>query len=190
MWAKPSSWGRRVRWVPPSRRAGVLTLAGLVVLAGGGAALTTGLAAEPGSPAYPEVRGLARSAPVRIVIPTLGVDAPVVALALDRDGLPAPPGPAVAGWYGRGTSPGEPGSAVIVGHTRAGPAGPAVFAGLDRLVPGDPIRVWRADGTVARFTVAGFPVDQREPGPSLRLVPAGTGPDRRAEPVVFATLVP
>lgn len=127
--------------------------------------------------------GLARSAPVRLVIPELGLDAPVVALRLYGGELATPPGHAMMGWYERGTSPGELGCAVLLG--------PAVmFARLHRLAPGDLVRVVRRDGRVASFTVERVePYSERElpvdAGQArLRLVPyaAGTGP------VVFASL--
>ncbi|GAA5766976.1 hypothetical protein Aros01_03477 [Streptosporangium roseum] len=89
------------------------------------------------------------------MIPRIGVNAPLVVLGLEGDGaLAVPPldHADVAGWYGGGPTPGEPGSAVIVGHldTRTGPA---VFARLDELRPGDSIGVARGDGTVALFAV-------------------------------------
>ncbi|MGV9773777.1 class F sortase [Streptosporangium sp. NPDC003464] len=99
--------------------------------------------------------GLGRGEPTRVVIPSIGVNAPLVVLGLKGDGtLAVPPldHADVAGWYGAGPTPGEPGSAVIVGHldTRTGPA---VFARLDELRPGDSIAVARGDGTVAVFAV-------------------------------------
>ncbi len=110
-----------------------------------------------GGPGWPTPlsRDLSRAEPTRIVIPRIGVNAPLVVLGVEADGrLAVPPldHADAAGWYGRGPTPGEPGSAVIVGHldTRTGPA---VFARLGELEAGDSIGVIRADGTVAVFAV-------------------------------------
>ncbi|MPZ25030.1 MAG: sortase [Micromonosporaceae bacterium] len=180
------------------RRVAVALLAVGLAATGAGVATTAVLHTEPGSrPARAEPPGMGRSVPVRIVIPVIGVDTDVVPLQLRSGELEAPP-VGRAGWYGRGTSPGEPGSAVIVGAI-AGPDGqPAVFGRLGRLVPGDQITVLRADQTRARFTVervAAYSSVDRRPGgsgaASLRLVPSyRAGPGPPAEPVVFATLTP
>jgi sortase (surface protein transpeptidase) len=64
-----------------------------------------------------------------------------------------------AGWNAGGTRPGDPGSAVILGHVDS-TAGPAVFYRLRDLRPGDEIRVVRADRRVVRFkvdSVASYP---------------------------------
>ncbi|MFF5211789.1 class F sortase [Streptosporangium sp. NPDC000396] len=103
----------------------------------------------------PLAQELGRGEPTRIMIPSIGVNAPLVVLGLRGDGtLAVPPldHADFAGWYGGGPTPGEPGSAVIVGHldTRSGPA---VFARLGELKAGDPIFVARGDGTVAVFAV-------------------------------------
>ncbi|MEU4542454.1 sortase domain-containing protein [Nonomuraea dietziae] len=58
----------------------------------------------------------------------------------------------IAGWYGGGPTPGERGSAVIVGHLDT-TTGPAVFARLSELRRGDTVAAVRADGTVAVFSV-------------------------------------
>ncbi|MEV7005444.1 class F sortase [Streptosporangium sp. NPDC051022] len=108
----------------------------------------------PGWPT-PVAHDLGRAEPTRIVIPRIGVNAPLVVLGIEEDGgLAVPPldHADAAGWYGLGPAPGETGSAVIVGHldTRTGPA---VFARLAELEAGDSIGVTRADGTVAVFAV-------------------------------------
>jgi sortase (surface protein transpeptidase) len=58
----------------------------------------------------------------------------------------------VAGWYALGPRPGDPGSAVILGHVDS-TRGPAVFYRLRQLRPGDEITIRRADGSVVRFAV-------------------------------------
>jgi hypothetical protein len=195
------------------RRLTVLLLAAAAVTAVGGmaaAALTTapprslveaGPERERGSVEGPATVGLGRSAPVRIVIPRLAVDAAVVPLRVDRAGLGVPADPRHAGWYERGTSPGELGSAVIVGRSGPPDAGRPVFAELDRLAAGDTIHIGRADGTVASFAVdlveragpvgwAGH-ADHADTGREvqLRLVATDrTDPPVDHQVVVFATL--
>ncbi|MFD9613247.1 class F sortase [Streptomyces sp. NPDC004288] len=98
---------------------------------------------------------LARSRPVKVSIPALFVEAPLIPLRLDSRGrLGAPPldKPMTAGWHEAGPSPGEKGTAVLVGH-RDTLTGPAVFLSLKALRRGDTVKVTRADRTAAVFTV-------------------------------------
>ncbi|MGO4750800.1 class F sortase, partial [Streptomyces sp. 2MCAF27] len=53
-------------------------------------------------------------------------------------------------WYGVGARPGASGTAVLIG-----PADPGVVRRLGEVRRGDAVRVSRADGTVAEFTVEG-----------------------------------
>ena len=124
--------------------------------------------------------------PVRIVIPAIGVNASLVDLAREADGtLAAPPTNELdkAGWYAKGTVPGDTGPAVIAGHVdwvdRV-----AVFHRLGELQAGDDIRVVMDDGSTARFTVDGvrtvskfrFPtaaVYGPTPDPQLRVITCG-----------------
>ncbi|QSB13174.1 class F sortase [Natronosporangium hydrolyticum] len=155
----------------------------------------------------PEMVGLGRAVPTRLRIPAIEVDARIAPLGLGDDGLSGAPARQLVGWYRDGTSPGELGSAVLMGQLdapRAGmgrsagaPVAPA-FAGLAQLGPGDQIEVLRADGLVATFQVAA--VDPYTPDRAaasvsgqaqLRLVGArGAGSQWRPQLVVFATLVP
>lgn len=96
-----------------------------------------------------------RSAPERLRIPVIGVDAPVTELGLDEAGvLEVPPADRTdaAGWYADGPAPGEPGTAVLAGHVDS-PAGPAVFYLLGGLTRGSTVSVTRRDGSTARFSV-------------------------------------
>ncbi|MEV5143958.1 class F sortase [Streptomyces sp. NPDC052727] len=151
-----------------------------------------GRAADPAwlpRPAKP----LAGAVPQRVDIPRLGVQAPVVARGLDARGAVDPPPydqPGVVGWYGAGPKPGAAGAAVLVGHVDT-ETRPAVFYQLSTVKPGERIRVFRADGKVAEFTVDdvrvlprdGFDARQaygpREPGRAeLRLITCGGSFDR------------
>ncbi|MCX5225248.1 class F sortase [Streptomyces sp. NBC_00233] len=148
---------------------------------------------------------LARSRPTTVAVPAITIEAPVIELDLDAEGrLATPPvdNPEVVGWYARGVTPGERGTAVVVGH-RDTRTGPAIFVSLDSLSPGNTVRVARADGKVAVFTVdrvvtyskAGFP-DKEVYGstgrPELRLLTCGgafdPGKGYEANIVVFAHL--
>lgn len=154
----------------------------------------------------PTPAGLPRSAPTRIAIPRIGVDASIMKLGTNPDGtVEVPPleQAHLAGWYEPGASPGEVGNSVIVGHVDSAAMGPAVFFSLGALKPGDTVDVTRADGRKVAFTVesvksypkTAFPTEQVY-GPSnrvgLRVVTcggifneaAGSYPDNI---VVFAT---
>ncbi|MFI9122241.1 class F sortase [Streptomyces bikiniensis] len=96
-----------------------------------------------------------RSAPVRLRIPEIGVDAPFTDLQIGPSGaLDAPPAgdTNLVGWHASGPSPGERGTALIAGHLDTATA-PAVFARLSELEAGDTFEVARADGTTAVFRV-------------------------------------
>ncbi|MFF3398000.1 class F sortase [Streptomyces sp. NPDC002659] len=96
----------------------------------------------------------------RVRIPAIKVDAPVMNVGLDPDGwieAPPPQDPNIAGWYQNGISPGQRGTAVVVGHVD-NLSGPAVFYGLGSIVKGEHIEVARFDGKTAVFEVYGVEV--------------------------------
>ena len=109
--------------------------------------------AEPGFRSvrtYPQV-----AVPVRLRIPSLGIDTRLQRLGLAADGTIAVPTRwEVAGWYDKGPRPGQPGPAVIAGHVDSR-AGPAVFFRLAQAAPGAAVLVDRADGSSVRFKVSG-----------------------------------
>jgi sortase (surface protein transpeptidase) len=95
----------------------------------------------------------ARLTPVRIRVPAIGVDAPLVRLGLTSAGALAVPTKAMtAGWYTGSPVPGRVGPAVIAGHVHWSGT-PAVFAHLADLRPGERILVTRSDASTATFTV-------------------------------------
>jgi hypothetical protein len=74
-------------------------------------------------------------------------------LGLNPDGtVQVPTDVQQPGWYGLGPTPGQIGSAVILGHVDS-QAGPAVFFELRSLVAGDVVNVTLADGVTAEFKV-------------------------------------
>ncbi|MFF1452497.1 class F sortase [Streptomyces sp. NPDC058274] len=158
----------------------------------------------PPRPAPPP-RPLSRSLATGFRIPYLGLDVPVVQLRLERNReLATPPvdNPKLVGWFESGPSPGENGTAVVVGH-RDTRTGPAVFAGLGMLRTGRLIEARRADGRTAVYTVdavrtyekAHFPDKEVYGGrgrPELRLITCGGTYNRKtgyaSNVVVFAHL--
>lgn len=100
------------------------------------------------------VTTMARSRPVSLRIPAIGVDSrDLVDLATEADGsLEVPTDFAQPGWYSPGSAPGQLGPAVIAGHVDSR-RGPAVFYRLGELRAGATVEVGREDGTTARFVV-------------------------------------
>ncbi|MFJ9715000.1 class F sortase [Streptomyces sp. NPDC101213] len=134
----------------------------------GTAVTATGDVAAVGRPAAaglpPAARPLTAALPQRVDIPRLGVQAPVVARGLDaRGAIAAPPydQAGVVGWYAAGAKPGAAGTALMVGHVDT-ETRPAVFHELSKLAAGETIRVVRADGKVAEFTVDDVAVVRRD----------------------------
>ncbi|MDG4782848.1 class F sortase [Micromonospora sp. WMMD961] len=127
--------------------------------------------------------------PTRVRVPRIGVDSTLTVLGLDGAGALVPPDDfGTAGWYGGGPAPGDTGPAVLAGHLDSR-RGPAVFARLGELRPGDRVEVWRG-GQRLSFRVTGslrtrkdrFPtaaVYGPTPGAELRLVTCGGDFDRR-----------
>jgi sortase (surface protein transpeptidase) len=94
-----------------------------------------------------------RSAPVALRIPAIGVAVSVSALGLNSDRtVQVPTNFQEPGWFRLGPSPGQVGSAVILGHVDSY-EGPAVFFRLRSLLAGDRVEVSLADGAVAHFVV-------------------------------------
>lgn len=145
------------------------------------------------------------SAPVRLVVPAIGLNAEVESLGLDAEGRMATPSRSDhVGWYSPGSAPGDAGNAVIDGHLDW-TDGPAVFWRLGRLKRGDQLTVLRADGSQVKFAVQSLsttPYDAstdalftRSGPPALTLVTCAGAWDRQRGTylqrlVVHASLVP
>ncbi|MBQ0998086.1 class F sortase [Streptomyces sp. RK62] len=208
---------------PLSRRAfGTAALASVLVGCGGGASESsasaparrtrgTGGAAGSGERSAGSsanaARALGRSAPVRLRIPAIEVDTPLIRLGLEKDGtVEVPPITAHdrAGWYRHSPTPGEVGPSVVLGHVTVGEYGDGVFHDLSRLRKGDRIEARRQDGSTAVFAVssvrtvakAAFPSDDvygDVDRPELRLITCGgprEGQEYRDNVIVFAVLSP
>ena len=84
--------------------------------------------------------------PISVVIPAIGVTADVMATGLEPGtNQLAIPDLDHVGWFDLGPSPGDAGSAVLVGHVD-GDGRPGVFWRLGDLVPGDVVTVNDATG--------------------------------------------
>ena len=107
--------------------------------------------------------------PVRLIIPAIGVDAPLEDVGLTPDGAMAvPAGPVDAAWFELGPRPGEVGSAVIAGHEGWKNNIPAVFDNLHELQAGNKIYVEDATGTTTTFIVRSLQTyDQNENVPEV-----------------------
>lgn len=131
------------------------------------------------------------AAPVRVRIPAIGVSSRLERLGKNRDDtVQVPRDPDRAGWFTGGPRPGEPGSAVLLGHYDS-TCCPAVFYRLAKLRPGDRIRVERADGSsvvfrvsrVGQYRTTRFPVREvyfPTLRPQLRLITCA-GPYQRSQ---------
>ncbi|MDQ1009394.1 sortase (surface protein transpeptidase) [Streptomyces sp. V4I23] len=146
------------------------------------------------------------SAPIRLRIPAIGVDTPMMELGLDPEGaLEVPPAdkPNLAGWYADGPAPGESGTAVVAGHVDT-PTGRAVFYPLGAVTQGSTVEVVRRDGRIARFAVQAveayskseFPsrkVYRSTAQPQLRIITCGGGYSKDTgylgNVVVYASLI-
>jgi sortase (surface protein transpeptidase) len=116
-----------------------------------------------------------QSMPTRISIPTIGVQAPVVGVGQAADGSIATPAidkPDETGWYRLGPTPGERGTAVIVGHVDSADR-PAVFARLATLSTGRTIEVMREDRRTATFRVESVQRTPKTAFPADRVFDAG-----------------
>jgi sortase A len=92
--------------------------------------------------------------PVRLVVPKLGVNAPIEYMGTTADGaMDVPVKVTEAGWYKYGPHPGDTGSAVIAGHLDGPKGEPGVFIHLNKLVVGDTFTVTDDTGKTTSFVV-------------------------------------
>lgn len=149
---------RRVRWIAVASLA--LMAAGCLIVWNHRPSPATVPPVSQPSAAGPMAPNSANSAqPEAIATPTylrvasIGVSTPLSALGLQADQtVEVPSDPDDAGWFDLGTSPGEVGSAVILGHIDS-TAGPAIFSRLHELAPGRQIEVSMSNGAVVTFEV-------------------------------------
>lgn len=209
---------RRPRPTRSRTLAGVVTLYLLVTMGAtgcGGAPASTSTPSTlpaldspttaPSPPKTSPPMVMARSTPVRVRIPAIGVDSKLMDLSLDGAGrMSVPPDGTEAGWYTGAPTPGELGPAIIAGHVDWG-GRQGVFYHLRNLKPNDQVNVTRSDGSTAVFRVMRvnefpknkFPTDTVYGDidyAGLRLITCGGPFDRQAHSyndniIVFAQLV-
>lgn len=143
--------------------------------------------------------------PVRVSIPAIGVNSPLIGLGLQADGsLQVPATGFPAGWFTGGPAPGELGPAVLAGHVDWG-GSPGVFYRLRDVVAGNLITVARQDGSTVVFRVSRMAKFAKNSFPTaavygnldhagLRVITCGGAFDHHARSyvdniVVFADLV-
>lgn len=98
----------------------------------------------------------AAGVPSRLVVPRLGVDAPVVRAFVSDGTLWPPDDPQTLGWWGEGAVPGAVrGGALITGHTVH--SGGGAFDDLETLRKGDQVQVRTGRGTI-EYVVTGVTI--------------------------------
>ena len=154
---------------PVSVRSRLAGIAGALLIGVGTAAVGIAVASQVHAPqpsrsaagatgAAGRGPSLARSLPVSVRIPAIGVDSHLLHLGLNPDGTVKVPSIVTsadkAAWYKYSATPGQVGASVIEGHVDS-IQGPAVFFRLGALHPGNTIEVTLADGVTAVFRVTG-----------------------------------
>lgn len=136
-------------------------MAGIVWLALGGTPergvllpVAAGASTSAGAECCPEAAHLAPAPVARIVIPEIGVDAPVAAMGLDAaHRMEIPNRPDVVAWYDFSAPPGSGGNAVFAGHVNWRGGGEAVFRQLDTVPTGGEIQLFLDDGAELVYRV-------------------------------------
>ncbi len=112
--------------------------------------------ATPAPPRFYTRNGVYRrvDGPISLIIPKIGVNAPVESVGVDPTGAMATPTTAFrVGWFDGGPVPGQPGNAVIDGHLDSRVYGAAVFWYLYKLGPGDKVEVTMPSQRTLTFVV-------------------------------------
>ncbi len=113
-------------------------------------------AAVPRRDASPEAQPAAAvlPPPVRLRVPDVQLDMPVLAMGVDDDGAMAlPSDTADAGWYRFGPAPGAAGTTVVAAHVDSLVHGLGAFARLRDVPAGASVTVTTADGTDHEYRV-------------------------------------
>ncbi len=103
--------------------------------------------------------------PTAIRLPSIGIEAPVVNVALEDDrSMEIPDDVSTTGWYELGVAPGESsGTAVISGHVDSREQGRGAFWDLRRMDVDDIVTVDHADGSTSEWRVVArtsYPKDE------------------------------
>jgi hypothetical protein len=92
-------------------------------------------------------------APVEMAVDKIGLTAPIEVGAIEGGVMKDPSGPWVVSWYEPLGKVGEGNNVVMAGHVDYWDTGPAIFAGVPSLVPGDVIRVVGDNGETYEYAV-------------------------------------
>jgi hypothetical protein len=128
-------------------------------------------AATSKTPTPPSVAVLAtaRSVPTTLRVPAIGLSVSLSSLGLNFDGsVQVPSNTSQPGWFRLGPTPGQVGSAVILGHVDSY-AGPGVFFQLRTLAAGDQVYVTLTDGDTAQFAVNSVAMYSKQQFPAQRV---------------------
>jgi hypothetical protein len=133
----------------------------------------------------PDAEARASTAPTRVQLPTIDIDARVRSVGVAPDGqMQLPPDPRVMGWYRFGPAPGTgAGSVVLAGHLDSNRLGLGPLVRLRTVEVGDPVTVRMPGGTtrsyavqdVTRYDRQGLPAElfSRSGPERLRLITCG-----------------
>jgi sortase (surface protein transpeptidase) len=134
-----------------------------------------------------------------LAIPALHVRAPVDPVDAPDGDLRVPDDPERVGWWREGVVPGaDTGTALIAGHVDSATSGEGALFWLDRLRPGDSVRVTTTSGeeyfvvvSVRRYPKAALPLSVAAPdgAPGLTIVTCGGAFDRVARSYVDNVVV-
>lgn len=159
---------------------GAADLASRVATSVGGdnAALTAfGPAAALGNPQFVSTNAAEAITPVRMRIPSLGVDAQVEAVGIKADGsMGTPKDFKDVSWYSLGAKPGAAGSAVFAGHVNNGLVSAGVFSNLSQIKKGDYVTLADNAGRTKVYRVES--VQEYEANASTEALFATNGPSQ------------
>jgi LPXTG-site transpeptidase (sortase) family protein len=124
---------------------------------------------EPSRPASSTARAVVGVEPERVSIPAIDLDEPLIPLGIAPEGdIEVPEDYDDVGWFTGGGRPGGHGPTVIAAHVDSG-WGPAVFARLTELRPGDEVIVTDIDGMRATYVVTETADHPRADFPTARV---------------------
>lgn len=168
----PRSW----RWAVAAVVLLVVGVASVAVGVRGGSRALPAPAPSPAAeasavpvPAMVATLSTTRSVPTMLRIPAIGMVVPLTSLGVNADGsVQVPDGIVEPGWFQLGPTPGQVGSAVILGHVD-NYTGPGVFFNLRSLAAGDQVFVSLTDGATAVFAVNTVATYSKSQFPSQRV---------------------
>lgn len=135
---------------------------------------------QSGEGRQPPVPSVGQLAPVRLTIPAIGVDSPVVPVGTDAGVLQVPPEPWVVGWWVDGVGPGAgDGTVVLDAHLDSRQHGTGPFVRAGELGPGDTAALRDERGGVHQYRVIDVVTHRRDALPYEQLF-AQQGPERVA----------